>query len=70
VNIGYQVMTGTDERDSVKKFTALLANLLAIVTGRSLQELNRRSAGRLVFGELGIGVSGVLAIIRLEAILN
>ncbi len=33
---GYQVVTGTGERDLVSRFTASLANLLAIVTGRSL----------------------------------
>ena len=55
-SIGCQVLTSTDERDPAKKFTALLANLLAIVTGRSLRGLNRCSAGRLAFGESSIGV--------------
>ena len=70
MNIRYQVVTSTVEMESDRKFTALLANLLAVVTGRSLRGLNRCSAGIPVSRVSDIGVPGVLAIIRPEVISN
>jgi len=66
----YQDMTGIDGMDSYRKLAVIPANRLVIDTHRSLRGLNRCSAGRLVSRESVIGVSGVIAIIRLEAILN
>lgn len=67
MNIGYQVVTSTGERDSVRKFTALLAKLLAIIAGRSLQGPTQCCVGMLTDRLVSNDVSAVLAIIRLEA---
>ena len=60
MNIGYQAVTGIDERDSVRKFTALLAKLLAVVVRSLLRGSNRYNSGRLVCEGLGISVLRVL----------
>ena len=46
-NIRYRVVTGIDEMDSVTGLTTLLANLLAVVAGRSLRSPNHCNSGTL-----------------------
>jgi len=70
VNIGYQAVTGIDEMNSVLSLTTMLANLLAIIVGSSLQDPTQCRVGMLTDRVVGNDVSAVLAIIRLEAILN
>jgi len=70
MTIEYQVVTSIDEMNSVLSLTAMLANLLAIIAGSSLQDPTQCRVGMLTDRVVGNSVSRVLAIIRLEAILN
>ena len=70
MNIGYQAVTGIDEMNSVLSVTTLLVNQLAIIAGSSLQDPTRWRVGMLTDRVVGNDVSAVLAIIRLEGILN
>ena len=70
MNIGYQVVTSIDEMNLVRKLTTILANWLAVAGRGSLRGSDRCSFGTLSVEGSDNGVSGVLAIIRLEAILN
>ena len=70
MNIGYQAVTDIGEVGSVPGFTALLAKLLAVVAGRSLQDPTQCRVGMLTDRVVDNDISAGLAIIRLEAILN
>jgi len=70
VNIRYQAVTDIGKMDLVNKLTALLAKLLAVIAGSSLQGSTRWRVGMLTDMAVANNVSAVLAIIRLEAILN
>ena len=70
MTIEYKVVTSIDEMNSVLNLTTMLANLLAIIAGSSLQDPTQCRVGMLTDRVVGNSVSRVLAIIRLEAILN
>ena len=70
MTIEYQVVTSIDEMNSVLSLTTMLVNLLAIIAGSSLQDPTQCRVGMLTDRVVGNSVSRVLAIIRLEAILN
>jgi hypothetical protein len=60
VNIGYQTVASTNEKDSARKFTALLAKTVGNCHWQVTPGLKPVSAGSLVYEWLGNGVSRVL----------
>jgi len=63
-------VTSIDEMNSVLSLTTMLANLLAIIAGSSLQDATQCCDGMLTDRVVANDISAGLAIIRLEAILN
>jgi len=70
VTIWYQAVTSIDEMCLALSLTTMLANLLAIIAGSSLQDPTQCCVSIFVDRVVGNDVSAVLAIIRLEAVLN